>query len=199
MADFLSVHGYDPGPSQRPLLAGAISGVLATAPAIAVLLAFGSLEVEARILGMSTLLTLCLGWAAMAVAGAIYAQLFGRAANNVRGGWLFGMVFGFALWAGGAVLVLPILSGGRAPAGQRRRSALPCPCWSGAWRSAFCCRSSIGRCTRASRRARGHPELGPNAAAGKEQPVREQSHGEIGGAAQRCGVSSGTRASVRCV
>ena len=31
MATFLSAHGYDPGPSQRPLLAGAISGVLATA------------------------------------------------------------------------------------------------------------------------------------------------------------------------
>ena len=30
MATFLSAHGYDPGPSQRPLLAGAISGVLAT-------------------------------------------------------------------------------------------------------------------------------------------------------------------------
>ena len=71
MATFLSAHGYDPGPSQRPLLAGAISGVLATAPAVAILFAFGSLDVEARILGMSTVLTLALGWAAMAVAGAI--------------------------------------------------------------------------------------------------------------------------------
>jgi hypothetical protein len=30
---------------------------------------------------------------------------------------LFGMSFGFALWATGAVLVLPLLSDGRAPAG----------------------------------------------------------------------------------
>ena len=53
----------------------------------------------------------------MAVAGAAYARLFGRAANHRRGGWLFGMVFAFALWAGGAVLVLPLISGGEAPAG----------------------------------------------------------------------------------
>jgi hypothetical protein len=54
----------------------------------------------------------------MALAGAIYARLFGRAANVIRGGWLFGMAFGFALWAAGAVLVLPLASGGKAPAGQ---------------------------------------------------------------------------------
>ncbi|HWJ38658.1 MAG TPA: hypothetical protein VNR86_07865, partial [Sphingomicrobium sp.] len=117
MATFLSAHGYDPGPTQRPLLSGAIAGVLATAPAVAILLWFGSLRVEAKILGMSTLLTLIVGWAAMAVAGALYSRIFGRAANNVHGGWLFGMAFGFALWAGGAVLVLPLLSDGKAPAG----------------------------------------------------------------------------------
>ena len=35
MAGFLGAHGYDPGPTQRPLLAGAIVGLLATVPAIA--------------------------------------------------------------------------------------------------------------------------------------------------------------------
>lgn len=114
---FLDAHGYDPGPSQRPLLSGAISGILATVPAIVVLVVFGSLEVEARILGISWLATLVLGTAAMAIAGAAYARFFGRAANEVRGGWLFGMSFSFALWAAGAVLILPLLSGGRAPAG----------------------------------------------------------------------------------
>ena len=44
MASFLGAHGYDPGPSQRPLLAGAITGVLATGPAIPLLHPFGSLE-----------------------------------------------------------------------------------------------------------------------------------------------------------
>jgi len=118
MAGFLSAHGYDPGPTQRPLLAGAISGVLATIPAIAILYAFGSLRVEATILGLSQIMTVVAGWLAMALAGAIYARLFGRAANEFRGGWLFGMAFGFALWAAGAVLVLPLVSGGEAPAGK---------------------------------------------------------------------------------
>jgi hypothetical protein len=118
MAGFLSAHGFDPGPTQRPLLAGAISGVLGTAPAIAILYAFGSLQVEARILGLSQPLTLLAGAGLMAFAGAVYARLFGRAANYRRGGWLFGMAFGFALWAAGAVMVLPLVSGGQVPAGK---------------------------------------------------------------------------------
>ena len=118
MRGFLDAHGYDPGPSQRPLTAGAISGILATVPAIGVLILFGSLRAEASILGMSPLATLGAGWAVMALAGAAYARFFGRAANAVRGSWLFGMTFSFALWAGGAVLILPVLSGGRAPAGD---------------------------------------------------------------------------------
>ena len=118
MASFLGAHGYDPGPSQRPLLAGAITGLLATVPAIALLHAFGSLQVEARILGTSIATTLLAGALVMAVAGAIYSRLFGRAANDARGGWLFGMAFGFVIWTAGAVLVLPLVSGGKAPAGH---------------------------------------------------------------------------------
>ena len=117
MAGFLSAHGFEPGPTQRPLLAGAISGLLATLPAIALLWGFGSLRIEAKILGIPETLTIVAGLPLMAAAGAIYSRLFGRAANDVRGGWLFGMAFGFALWAGGAVMVLPLISGGLAPAG----------------------------------------------------------------------------------
>ena len=118
MARFLSAHGYDPGPTQRPLAAGAISGLLATIPAIAILHVFGSLRVEAGILGISQLLTIAVGWPVMAAAGAVYGRIFGRAANDKRAGWLFGMAFGFALWAAGAVMVLPLASGGLAPAGE---------------------------------------------------------------------------------
>jgi hypothetical protein len=117
MAGFLAAHGYDPGPSQRPFSAGAISGLLATLPAIGVLVLFGSLKVEAQILGMSRIGTLGAGWLVMAIAGAAYARVFGRAANSAKCGWLFGMSFGFALWAAGAVLVLPLLSHGQTPAG----------------------------------------------------------------------------------
>ena len=118
MAAFLGAHGYDPGPTQRPLLAGALAGLLATIPAIAVLQALGSLAVEARILGISAAATVAAGSPLMAAAGAVYSRLFGRTANDRRGGWLFGMAFGFAVWAAGAVLVLPLASGGKAPAGD---------------------------------------------------------------------------------
>jgi hypothetical protein len=79
---------------------------------------FGSLHVEAQVLGISELKTLAIGWPIMAAAGSVYAPLFGRAANDTRGGWLFGMAFGFALWAAGAVLILPLASGGLALAGE---------------------------------------------------------------------------------
>jgi len=118
MAGFLSAHGYRPGPTQRPLLAGAVTGLLATPPAIVTLWLLDSLRVEAQILGTSVAMTLAAGGLVMAAAGAFYARLFGRAANDMRGGWLFGMAFGFALWTGGAVFLLPLVSDGLAPAGE---------------------------------------------------------------------------------
>jgi hypothetical protein len=118
MIGFSAAHGDDPGPTQRPLVAGAISGAIATVPAIAILFEFGSLGVEAHILGLSNLETIGAGLPMMAIAGAVYSRLFGRAANDARGGWLFGMAFGFALWAAGAVMVLPLVSDGAAPAGK---------------------------------------------------------------------------------
>jgi hypothetical protein len=36
--------------------------------------------------------------ALMLMGGMVYAKLFGRAANDRRGGWLFGMSFGFLIW-----------------------------------------------------------------------------------------------------
>jgi hypothetical protein len=117
MAGFLAAHGYEPGPTQRPLTAGALSGIAATIPAVALLFLFGSVEVEARILGFTVPWTIGLGCGVMAAAGAVYSRLFGRAANDTSGGWLFGMMFGFVLWAAGAVLVLPLVSGGTAPGG----------------------------------------------------------------------------------
>lgn len=179
MATFLSAHGYDPGPSQRPLTAGAIAGVLATIPAVPILVWFGSLEVEAGILHLSPLLTIALGWVAMAIAGAAYARLFGRAANNPHGGWLFGMVFAFALWAGGAVLVLPLASGGAAPAGK---AALGVILSMLTWGLAagilvpFVHRPLHESLKKASRRA----AVGPDAAAGKSREMRDHVGGKRG-------------------
>ena len=173
MATFLSAHGYDPGPSQRPLVSGAISGILATIPALGILLWFGSLEAEARILGLPRLATIGFGWLAMAIAGAIYARLFGRAANNIHGGWLFGMAFGFALWAAGAVLILPLVSGGNAPAGP---AAIGVAVSLLAWGLAigillpFVHRLFHESLKEASR----HAEVGPDAAASNDRPIRER-------------------------
>jgi hypothetical protein len=172
MYGFLAAHGYDPGPSQRPLLSGAISGIIATLPAIGVLIAFGSLEVESHILGLSPLETLAIGWAAMAIAGAGYARFFGRSANAVRGGWLFGLSFGFALWAAGAVLVLPLLSGGRTPAGAAAAGvALSLIVWGLAvgLLVPFVHRPLHESLETASKRA----SVGPDAAAAKDAPVRK--------------------------
>lgn len=170
---FLDAHGYDPGPSQRPLLAGAISGILATLPAIVVLLLSGGLGVEARILGMSWSETLGLGWAAMAAAGAAYARFFGRAANARRGGWLFGMSFSFALWAAGAVLILPLLRNGQTPAGEAAAGvALSMIVWGVAVGILvpFVHRPLHQSIEAASKRA----EVGPNAAARKNGSIPKQ-------------------------
>ena len=173
MVGFLNAHGYDPGPSQRPLLAGAISGIVGTIPALAVLIAFGSLNVEAEILHMSAAATFGAGCAAMAIAGAAYARFFGRAANAVKGGWLFGMSFGFALWATGAVLVLPVLSGGRAPAGMAAAGlALSLFIWGIATGILvpFVHRPLHESLETASKRT----AVGPDAAAAKRGPMHEQ-------------------------
>ncbi len=67
MIRFLNAHGYDPGPTQRPMLAGFLSGLLGTIPATIVLAGFGSLEVEAAILGLSVPATLAAGCGVMAI------------------------------------------------------------------------------------------------------------------------------------
>jgi Na+/melibiose symporter-like transporter len=180
MVTILSAHGYDPGPSQRPLRAGAISGIIATVPAIPILVWLGSLEAEAHILGLSPALTIGLGCLAMAIAGAVYARVFGRAANNPHGGWLFGMVFGVALWAGGAVLVLPLASGGLAPAGKAALGvALSLLVWGLAVGILlpFVHRPLHESLKRGSRLA----EVGPDAAAGKDKALRGRAQGQAHG------------------
>lgn len=173
MASFLAVQGYDPGPSQRPILSGAASGILATIPAVPILVFSGALQVESAILGLSTVMTLVIGCAAMAVAGAVYARTFGRAANNVHGGWLFGMAFGFGLWSAGAVLILPVVSGGRAPAGAAALGvAMSLLVWGLATGILI---PLVHRPFHESlEKAARHSHLGPNAAADQNQPIREQ-------------------------
>src|SRR5688572_17254030 len=93
MTGFLQAHGFDPGPTQRPALAGAVAGAVATLPATAILVAFGSLRIEAEILAIPVPVVVAAGMLLMSVAGVAYGRIFRRAANDPRGGWLFGASF----------------------------------------------------------------------------------------------------------
>jgi hypothetical protein len=110
MIGFLRAHGMEPGPLQRPLLAGAISGLIATIPAGAVFVAFGSFEVVAdEVMRLPRGLAATIMIAAFALSGSLYGLTFQRAANDRAGGSLFGAAFGFLLWIAAPVVVLPLL------------------------------------------------------------------------------------------
>jgi hypothetical protein len=106
MLEMLQAHGLDAGPTQRPLLAGAIAGLLADLPALALLAAFGTFDQLVDAAGGSWPSVIALHAAAMALGGIGYGLLFRRAANDPGGGWLFGMSYGFLLWL---VLAVPLL------------------------------------------------------------------------------------------
>ncbi len=117
MLRMLQAHGLDAGPTQRPRLAGAIAGVLAAVPALSVLAGFQSLDAPARAIGTSAGAAGLAYAGLMLLGGILYGWLFQRAANDPRGGWLFGMAFGFVLWMLGPIPLLqwlpdePILRG----------------------------------------------------------------------------------------
>jgi hypothetical protein len=117
MLKLLQAHGLDAGPTQRPLLAGASGGVIATAPALVVLVVFQSLNEPARAAGTSVASAGGAYVGLMLIGGVLYGWLFQRAANDPWGGWLFGLAFGFVVWMLGPIPLLqwlpdePILRG----------------------------------------------------------------------------------------
>jgi Na+/proline symporter len=111
MLRMLQAHGLDAGPTQRPLLAGALAGVLAAVPALAVLAGFQSLDEPARATSTSVLIAGFAYVGLMLFGGILYGWLFQRAANDLRGGWLFGMAFGFVVWMLGPIPLLQWLPG----------------------------------------------------------------------------------------
>jgi len=114
MLEMLRAHGLDAGPTQRPAVAGAICGVLADLPALALLHAFDTFTRLTPVIGE---VSIWLQVASTAFAGAAYGLLFQRAANDVRGGWLFGMAYGYLVWQAVSVPALqwvppqPLLDG----------------------------------------------------------------------------------------
>jgi len=110
MISFVRAHGYDPGPTQRPLLAGAITGLVATVPGALAFVGFGSFHVVVDdIFGLSRVWTAALMLAAFILAGLLYGAVFQRAANDRRAGWLIGLAYGFVLWIAAPVVALPLI------------------------------------------------------------------------------------------
>jgi hypothetical protein len=103
---YMRAHGNTPGPTQRPLLAGAITGIVAEVPAALMLWWSGALTSITQSLWPSIWLTLVLHSLAAFIGGAIYGRVFSRAANDPRAGWLFGISYGFLIWMVGPVTVL---------------------------------------------------------------------------------------------
>ncbi|HEX4739586.1 MAG TPA: hypothetical protein VH331_18710 [Allosphingosinicella sp.] len=93
----------DPEPLQRPRLAGAIVGIGAAVAAAALVWSTGSADPPARAIGLAPPLLVLLSTISLGVAGAAYGAIFLRAANDRRGGWLFGLGWGFLTWALGPI------------------------------------------------------------------------------------------------
>lgn len=100
---YMRAHGNTPGPTQRPMLAGAITALIAEIPAIAMLWWSGALSSAMQTLSLTLWVTLVLHSAVMIAGGAIYGRVFSRAANDIRGGWLFGISYGFLIWMVGPI------------------------------------------------------------------------------------------------
>src|SRR5688572_29320049 len=103
---YMRAHGNTPGPTQRPMLAGAITGLTAEIPAMGMLWWSAALSSATQSLSLPLWVTLALHLAVMIVGGAMYGRIFSRAANDVRGGWLFGISYGFLIWMVGPITVL---------------------------------------------------------------------------------------------
>jgi hypothetical protein len=117
MLSILQAHGLDAGPTQRPLLAGAVSSLISDVLAAPVLAAFGSLNALGEASGMPIGASGFAYAGMMVLGGLLYGGVFQRAANDPRGGWLFGLAFGFVLWMLGPIPLLqwlpdrPLLTG----------------------------------------------------------------------------------------
>jgi hypothetical protein len=108
---YMRAHGNTPMPTQRPWLTGAISGLLAGIPAACLLWFSGACASVAQALGLNIWMMLLLDTLLLTLGGMLYAMIFKRAAHDSRGGWLFGISYGFLLWMLGPTTVWQWLNG----------------------------------------------------------------------------------------
>lgn len=73
------------------MLAGAAAGVVADIPALWMLRAFGSLDALSQAAHAPVAAAALAYIGMMLLGGVLYGWLFQRAANDARGGWLFGI------------------------------------------------------------------------------------------------------------
>jgi hypothetical protein len=109
--EYMRAHGNTPGPTQRPKLTGAISGLIAVFPSTLVRYSSGALENAAQASGVDFRLVIAIDVLVMIISGVIYGEIFKRAANDRHGGWLFGISYGFLLWMLGPVTLWQWIAG----------------------------------------------------------------------------------------
>jgi hypothetical protein len=105
---YMRAHGNTPAPTQRPLLSGAVAGIAAFVPAAIIFYASGAAQAASQKLASSKIAAIIAFALVSVIVGMVYAWIFGRAANDKLGGWLFGMSFGFLVWIVGPTSVLQL-------------------------------------------------------------------------------------------
>jgi len=108
---FIRAHGYVPGPTERPLATGALAALVAVCPAVAVAWIGGGFSEAGGTLGVDAKAIAAAFTMVMVAAGAVYGWIFMRAANDRRGGWLFGASYGFLGWMLGPAVFLQWIIG----------------------------------------------------------------------------------------
>ena len=108
---FMQAHGYAPGPAQHPLWTGAVCGMIGEVAIIPLICYTHACASLAKAIGLGFAPTFVLHGLSMVLAGIIYGALFQRAANDRRGGWLFGISYGFVLWMLGPVTIIQWATG----------------------------------------------------------------------------------------
>ena len=107
---YMRAHGNTAGPTQRPLVTGALSGLIAFGPYEAILRLSGARASIADHLDINIWISSAINLGVMIIAGVIYGAVFKRAANDRSGGWIFGASYGFLLWMIAPISIWQILT-----------------------------------------------------------------------------------------
>lgn len=108
---YMRAHGNTAGPTQRPFLTGLIGALIAFVPFELILRASKGRGAIADAFGLSLWQSTAIGLVIMVLAGIVYAAIFKRAANDCRGGWVFGASFGFVVWLLTPITLWQLISG----------------------------------------------------------------------------------------